>query len=270
MDWPAALVVVCGLMVGSFLNVCIHRIPRGQSVILRWSRCPHCETVLKPWENVPIAGFLLLRGKCSTCQARISWLYPIVEASTALLFFLLFSKYGLSWPLMVNAALFAMLVVLMAVDIFERILPDRITLGGLLAGFLVSPLQSGEFFQSEPFFLRLDAPWSSYLHSGMGALLGGGLLWLVAFLYLKIKKVEGMGFGDIKMMAMVGAFLGWRYAWLTIFWGSLMGAVLGSAYIYFFGKSTRYELPFGTFLGAGAIFTTLWGRDVLEWYLSLL
>ena len=268
MFWAHLIVLVSGVVVGSFLNVCIHRIPRGLSVIGPGSRCPHCDSPIRAWENIPLLSFTFLRGRCRYCDQPIGWIYPTVEAFTALLFYLLFLKYGFNSPFFLNAVFFSLLIILMFSDLFERILPDVITLSGLLCGLLVAPFQSPEFFQDDLFWVGGSKFWTHYLQSLSGIVVGGGTLWFVASLYLKLRKVEGMGFGDVKMMAMVGAFLGWRYAWLTIFCGSLLGALVGSLYIYLFGKNRRYELPFGTFLGVGAVITTLWGRDLLSWYLS--
>lgn len=254
-----ALVVFVGLIVGSFLNVCIHRLPKRQSVIFPRSRCPQCGRPIPAWENIPLLSYLFLRGKCAGCGHPISWVYPTVEAVTALSFFLLYRKFQMTLPLAVNAFLFAMLIVLVFIDLFERILPDLITLGGAVAGLLLSPVQSGEF-------LTGDSLWDSLSGSLLGAFLGGGILWLVAAAYLKIKRIEGMGFGDIKMMVMVGAFLGWRYAWMTIFLGSLIGAVVGALFILMFRKGRRYELPFGSFLGLAAMVAVLWGGRLLDWY----
>lgn len=267
--WDAG-VILLGLVIGSFLNVCIHRIPRGESIVRPASRCPQCNSLIRPWHNIPVLGYLLLRGRCADCGKPISPVYPAVEILTALLFELAFLKYGLSWPFGLALLFFSLLIVLNFIDLFERLLPDVLTLSGTLIGFLAAPLQSLEFFHSDPFLPEPTAWWTAYLHSGAGILLGGGILWLVAALYLKLRKVEGMGFGDIKMMCMVGAFLGWRYAWLTIFIGSLLGALIGSLYIYFLGKGRRYELPFGTFLAAGAVVAALWGVQLLESYLNLL
>lgn len=270
MDWTRFFVIAFGLAVGSFLNVCIYRIPRRRSVLLQRSRCPHCDAPVKPWENIPLLSFLLLRGRCRKCRGRISWVYPVVEALTAVLFYLLFLKYQFGSALYVNLVFFSMLVILLFVDLFERILPNVITLGGLGLGLVISPWQSREFMGADPLFSGLSGNWASYLQSLAGAVAGGGVLWLVGIVYLKLRKVEGMGFGDVKMMAMVGAFLGWRYTWVTIFLGSLLGAVVGSSFIYLLRKDRRYELPFGTFLGVSAMVTTLWGQDLLGWYLSLL
>ena len=149
MPWPDVLVIIFGLVIGSFLNVCIYRLPRHRTVVLSRSRCPHCDTPLKPWENIPLLSFLLLRGRCGTCGGAISWTYPLVEGLSALLFYLLFLKYHFGYPFFVNLVFFAMLVVLSFVDLYERILPDIATLGGLVVGLAVSPLQSERVFRRQ-------------------------------------------------------------------------------------------------------------------------
>ena len=261
-------VIAFGLAIGSFLNVCIHRIPRGQSITRPRSSCPHCHHSIRPWENIPVFSYLFLRGKCSQCGKRISWVYPTVEVVTGLTFYLLFLKYGFYPPVFVNMVFFGLLLILTFIDLFERILPNILTLGGAVFGFLVSPFQSGEFFYPFRFLDLPNVMWTHYVDSAIGILVGGGFLWFVAELYFRVRKIEGMGFGDIKMMAMVGAFLGWGYAWLTILMGSLLGAVVGSLFILISRKGRRYELPFGSFLAAGAIASTLWGRQVFSFYLS--
>ena len=191
-----------------------------------------------------------------------------MELVTGLTFYLLFLKYGFHTPVFVNMVFFGLLLILTFVDLFERILPNVLTLGGAVFGFLVSPFQSGEFFYPFRFLDLPNVMWTHYVDSVIGILVGGGFLWFVAELYFRVRKIEGMGFGDIKMMAMVGAFLGWGYAWLTILLGSLLGAVVGSLFILISRKGRRYELPFGSFLAAGAIASTLWGRQVFSFYLS--
>ncbi len=252
-------VVLFGLVIGSFLNVCIHRLPRSQSVVTPRSSCPHCGRLIRAWENIPVLSYLLLRGRCRGCQAAISWVYPVVELLTAGCLLLLHWKFGLSVVFAVNAVFFCLLIVLMFIDLFERLLPNLITFSGAAAGLLAAPWQASEF-------LGGGSAASQLFNSVLGAVFGGGMLWLVAWLYFRLKKIEGMGFGDIKMMVMVGAFLGWRMAWLTILLGSLSGALLGAAYILTLGKGRLYELPFGTFLAAGAMASVLWGNDLLSWY----
>ena len=255
------IALAVGLLVGSFLNVCIFRVPRGGSVVSPRSSCPACGHAIRAWENIPIISYLWLAGKCGGCRAPISWVYPLVEALTGTLFLLLFLKFDLSPPLFVNVFFFCALVVLVFIDLHERILPDVITLGGAAAGILLSP------FQADEILMASDVPWK-LLASLVGGFLGGGVLWLVAFAYFKIKKIEGMGFGDIKMMLMVGTFLGWRLTWLTIFLGSALGALIGGGFMLMMGKGKRYELPFGSFLGVGAVLATLYGMQLIGWYFA--
>ena len=260
-------VIVVGLMVGSFLNVCIYRAPRGRSVVQSRSACPHCNHPISALENIPVLSYLLLGRKCRQCGAGISWVYPLVEAFTGVLFYLLYITYGFQTPFWVNIVFFSILVILIFIDLFERLLPNVFTLGGLAFGFVMAPFQSGEFFPDlGP--ISLSAVLLRYVDSFLGVLMGAGFLWLVAEMYLRLKKVEGMGFGDIKMMAMVGAFLGWQLTWMTILLGSLMGALVGSFYIYVLGKGAKYELPFGSFLAVGAMISTLWGESLITAYLS--
>ncbi|MEE8348442.1 MAG: prepilin peptidase, partial [Acidobacteriota bacterium] len=231
-------ILVVGLIVGSFLNVCIHRVPRGRSVVHPRSACPHCNHSISALENIPVLSYLFLGGKCRQCGTGISWVYPLVEALTAVCFYLLFLKYGVQSPFLVNIVFFSILVILIFIDLFERLLPDVFTLGGLAFGFFMSPFQSGEFFPvAGP--MNLSGVLLRYYDSFLGVLMGAGFLWLVAEIYLRMKKVEGMGFGDIKMMAMVGAFLGWQHTWMTILLGSLLGALVGSLYIYVLSKGTK-------------------------------
>ncbi len=264
------LVGCLGLALGSFLNVCIFRVPKRKSVLWPRSFCPHCRRPLRVWENIPVLSFLWLRGHCRQCRHPIGWVHPTVEVSTAVLMLVLFDRFGLQPALFVNALFFSLLVVLVFIDLFERLLPDVITLSGTGAGFLLSSFQTASFFQDDSFLSRFEPFWIPFAGSLLGIVAGGGILWLVAILYLRIRKIEGLGFGDIKMMALVGAFLGWRYAWLTILMGSLLGVVLGSLYMLLSGRGRRYELPFGTFLGIAALGVTLWGPELLDWYFSFL
>src|SRR5690606_30391184 len=222
----SVLVFLFGLAIGSFLNVCIYRLPRNMSIVRPRSRCPHCDSPVRPWQNIPILSYFILRGRCASCGASISWFYPVVEILTAFLLLLAYLEFGLTAPFVVNGILFCLLIILVFIDLFERILPNVITLGGAVVGFLLSPLQSTELLRPLPSGLAEAPVAGALLASLVGALLGGGFLWLVAALYFRIRKIEGMGFGDIKMMLMVGAFLGWQFTWLTIFLGSLLGALL--------------------------------------------
>lgn len=262
------LVAAVGLIIGSFLNVCIFRIPQRESIVTPRSHCRHCGRALKPLENVPLFSYLIQRGRCRGCGKRISWVYPTVEALTALCYLLLFHRYGFSSALFVNLIFVSLLIVLVFVDLFERILPNVITLGGALLGFVLAPLQFSEFFTGPGTFWMGNSWLSSYANSLAGIMFGGGFLWAVAYLYLKLRKREGLGFGDIKMMGMVGAFAGWKAAWLTILVGSLLGAVIGGGFIFLSSKQRHYELPFGSFLGLTAIAVSIYGTDFLRWYLG--
>ncbi len=255
-----------GLAIGSFLGVCIYRMPRKKSVVRPRSRCTNCGRALRVLDNIPVLSYCLLKGKCRDCNHPISWMYPTVEILTAISLVLLFRKYELAPPFFVNGVFFCMLIVLLFIDLYHRILPNVITFGGVLLGLLFAPLQSSEFLHSQQALVLGGWYSASYVNSALGAAIGGGLLWLVAFLYLRLRRVEGLGLGDIKMMCMVGAFLGWQYAWVTIFLGSIMGVVVGGLYILVFGRGRRYELPFGSFLGLAAMLVTLYGPDLLSWY----
>jgi leader peptidase (prepilin peptidase) / N-methyltransferase len=260
-----AAAFISGLIIGSFLNVCIFRVPRGESTVRPASRCPHCKSPIPAWRNIPVLSYLLQAGKCAECGRPIGWFYPVVELMTGAAFAGAYIYYGPTPAFVYNAVLFSLLIALVFIDLFDRILPDAMTLGGMAFGFVFSPFQVPGFFTLE----LTAAGWMNvYFNSLIGIATGGGFLWLVAFLYLKVRKIEGMGFGDVKLMGMIGAFMGWKFALLTIFFGSLVGAVLGSAYIYTLGKGKAYELPFGTFLGLGAIAVNLWGVQLMGWYLS--
>ena len=267
-------IFLLGLTVGSFLNVCIYRIPQGESIVFPNSHCPHCGHAIRPYDNIPLVSFLVLKGKCRSCGDKISWQYPLVELSTAALFTWTFLLFGMEVRTAILWVFFSAIIVLIVVDLKTRILPDVITLWGILIGLafsLISPIEDGTT-RSLLRFLGWTAPDDrvlSLLDSLIGALICGGFLWLVAEAYLYIRKIEGLGFGDIKLMGMVGAFLGLKLALFTIMLGSLLGAIIGYAFIKLTGKSSRYELPFGSFLGIAAIVAALWGRDIMDWYFGL-
>lgn len=193
-----------------------------------------------------------------------------MEAVTGLLFTGLFLLYEFSPPFFVNSVFFCLLIILIFIDLDERILPDIFTLGGIGAGLLLSPLQDPGFFSMNipylPDSFIFQAIVSPLFNSLLGILFGAGFLWGVAWLYQKLRKVEGMGFGDVKMIAMIGAFTGWQLTWLTILMGSLLGALIGGGYIFCKGRGSKYELPFGTFLGIAAILAVFAGTLIIDWY----
>ncbi len=253
------LAFLAGLLVGSFLNVCVHRLPRDLSVVRPRSFCPACARTVAWYDNIPLVSFLLLKGCCRYCGARIGWRYPVVELLTALVFLLAVFQHGAGLQAAKLAVFGALLVGLVFADIETRILPDEMTLGGLVAGVVLSayvPLHAG--------LLHIFFPdWGPRILSVAESVLGAGVssfaLWGVGALYFKIRGREGLGFGDVKMVAMIGAFLGLHGALLTIMLGSLAGSVLGLAYILATRKAvSTYELPFGSFLGAAALFIAFW------------
>lgn len=266
-----------GLIIGSFLNVCIHRLPRGESVVSPRSHCPGCNHLIAAYDNIPLLSYLLLRGKCRHCHARISPLYFSVELTTGLLFLFLYLIFGLTVALAKFAVLTALLVVLTVTDWQTRLLPDRVTFPGMILGLLfsqVTPVGDG----GGRILLALvagmkEVPWrlDSLLDSLLGAVAGGGLLYLLGELYFRFRHKEGMGLGDVKMMAMAGFFLGPKLVLLTIWLASISGALLGGSFILLSRRDWRsFELPFGCFLGVAALVTVVWGKNILYWYLGYL
>ncbi len=253
------IVFVLGSLVGSFLNVCIYRIPRGLSVVMPSSRCPSCENPIKPWDNVPILSYLFLGGRCRYCGERISFRYPLVEGFNALCYAALLWRFGPGWDFPVYCFLCSALIVITFVDLDFQIIPDRITLPGIVIGIL-----TGSFLLPDP-FMRTDA--LGFSTSLIGAAGGFGFYYLVAWLSLAILKKEGMGGGDIKMMAMVGAFLGWKAVILTTFLGSLTGSIAGISMMVARGREKGSLLPFGPFLSIGAVISLFFGEEILRWYL---
>ena len=260
-----------GLAIGSFLNVCIHRLPKGESVVAPRSHCPNCQRLIAAYDNIPLVSYLLLGGKCRYCKTRISPLYFFIELTTGLLFLFSYSLFGWTALFAKQAVLGSLLIVLIVTDWRERLLLDRVTFPGMVMGLLFSlvvPIGDGAGLglarlaglEGLPLFAQ------SLLDALLGALAGGGLLYLLGEVYFRLRHREGMGLGDVKMMAMVGCFLGPKLALLTILLGSFMGAALGLLFILVFRKDTSYELPFGSFLGVAAFAASLWGWPVLTWY----
>jgi leader peptidase (prepilin peptidase)/N-methyltransferase len=242
---------VIGAVVGSFLNVCIHRLPAGQSVVHPPSHCPSCGARIRSRDNIPLLSFALLRGSCRSCGAAISLRYPIVEALTGGLFVLLFYRNGLSPTLAVYAAFVAALIVVSFIDLDHQIIPDVISLPGIVLGLVVSALGQGP----------------PLLDSMVGVLVGGGVLYAVAVGYRAFTGREGMGGGDIKLLAMIGAFLGWRGVLVTLIVGSFTGAVVGTSLIVARRTESRIPIPFGPFLALGAMCALAFGDQLIEWYL---
>jgi leader peptidase (prepilin peptidase)/N-methyltransferase len=249
-----ALVAAFGLALGSFFNVCIYRVPRRESLVAPGSHCPACGRALRWYENVPLLSYLALGGRCRTCRAPISAVYPLIEFAAAAIAVTWYLSFGPSL-LFVSRVVFAFaLIVLFVIDLQHRILPNVITLPGIVAGFLFSLVAS-----PDP-----HAPgwWSSLV----GIFLGGGVLWLIAEAYYRVRHEEGLGMGDVKMIAMIGAFLGWKLMLLVLVLSSLFGSLVGLAIIVARRGSMKYALPFGSFLTVGALIASLVGQRIVEWY----
>jgi leader peptidase (prepilin peptidase)/N-methyltransferase len=256
--FASVYVVLVGLVLGSFLNVCIHRLPLGLSVVRPPSRCPSCRTEIRWYQNVPVLSWLFLLGRCASCGARISWRYPLVEVLTGALALSLWHAYGPSIAFFIAAGFGMALVVLFFTDYDHQLLPDRVTLVGFAAGMAVA--WWNPFLGPE----GLPRVWSAV----SGAALGSGVLWGIGALYTKLRGVEAMGMGDVKMMAMVGAFTGPKGVLFTLFFASLLGAAIGLALIPLRGRTLKDALPFGCFLAPAAFAALLVGRQLVERYLA--
>jgi len=242
-----------GLSLGSFLNVCIYRIPLKQSIAHPPSSCPHCGERIRFYDNIPLLSYLFLMGRCRQCGHRISLRYPIVEGLTGLLSLMLFTTYGISFQYLLLLLFSATLVTISFIDLDHRIIPDLLSLPGVAAGWAVSLF-----------------PWSVYwLDSLIGTVAGGGSLYLVATVYERVTGREGMGGGDIKLLAMIGAWMGWQALPLIVLIASLTGAVIGSVFILCAGEGYRFRIPFGPFLSSGALLYLFFGQDLTRWYFGL-
>lgn len=248
------IAVILGLVIGSFLNVCIYRIPRNLSIVFPSSRCPVCGGAIRPWDNIPVISYLFLMGRCRNCKAKISSRYPLVETLNACLYAAVAWRYGIGLNSVVYACLCSSMIVITFIDLDFQIIPDRITLSGIPIG-----LMAGSLFLPDP-FMRADL--LGYRASLAGMVSGGGFFYLVAVL-----SRGGMGGGDIKMMAMVGALMGWKAVFLTTFLGSLAGSAVGIFLMVFKGKGRKTKVPFGPFLALGSLITLFFGQEILLWYL---
>ncbi len=250
--YAVALALLIGLSVGSFLNVCIYRMPQRLSIVSPPSRCGACGHQLRWYENIPVLSYVALGARCRKCRARISLQYPIVELVTAALFAGLCWWYGPT-PLFAVRALFAAaMVALFAIDLKHQILPNQITLPGIVAGLLLNGL--------------LGTGW---IDSLLGIAVGGGVLFLVAEAYYRIRHEEGLGMGDVKMLAMIGAFLGWKLALVTLVLSSIVGSVIGVGVMIVKREGLKYALPYGTFLALAALVAAVAGDALVAWYLGL-
>jgi leader peptidase (prepilin peptidase)/N-methyltransferase len=241
-------IIILGLIIGSFLNVVIYRLPIKKSVVFPRSSCPECQNLISFYDNIPVISFLILRGRCRRCKSRISIQYPLVEILTAFSFWLTFHVYGDSILYTVFTSLFlCFLIVLALIDLEHMILPDELTLGGGLIFLLFS------FFNPEISF------WDAFASAFGAALVFAGLY----FFYLKVRKIEGLGFGDVKMMIFLGAFLGSKKLLVALLLSSFFGLIVGGFLIIFKKKNLKFQLPFGTFLGLGSYISVFWGYEIL-------
>jgi leader peptidase (prepilin peptidase) / N-methyltransferase len=241
-----------GLSVGSFLNVVIHRLPRKSSVVRPGSRCPGCGYELRWFDNIPVLSWLFLKGRCRKCRTPISIRYPIVEILTMLVFLLHWWVFGWTVLLWVRIGFACALIALFAIDLEHHLLPDRITLPGVAVGLIVS----------------LIVP-PGILDAILGTILGGGVLWAIGEAYYRYSGQEGMGGGDVKMLAMVGAFLGWKLVLVTLVLSSVTGSLIGMTVIAARRGDMKYALPYGTFLAAAALLASLVGDRIVAWYTGL-
>lgn len=252
--WAETLFVfIFGLLWGSFANVVIYRFPKGESVVRPRSHCTKCQKMISWYDNIPIFSWLILRGRCRRCSAAISWRYPLVELITGVLFALIFLKYGIAWVTAEYIVFAWMLIVVSFIDFDLMILPDVFTLSGIVLGLVGAALN----------------PERDFLSSLYGVLIGGGFLWLVAYLYLLIRKEEGMGGGDIKLLAWIGAVLGWPAVPFVVLASSLVGSVVGLSLALRGEAGLKSVIPFGPYLALAAILFLLGGERIGLWYISL-
>ena len=241
-----------GLIVGSFSNVCIYRIPRNESVVYPASHCPKCRTTIRPFDNIPVLSYILLRGRCRHCKSKISIRYPVVEFLTGLIYLTIYLIYGLSIQTLIYVILSSALIIITFIDLNEQIIPDVISLPGIAIGFILS------------FFVH----YISFINSALGVVIGGGIILVISLGGSVIYKKEAMGGGDVKLAAMIGAFLGWRYIIISLFLGFFLGALIGIILIMTKVKKREDVIPFGPFIVLGSLITLLWGEQIISWYLG--
>lgn len=246
------LIFILGLIVGSFSNVCIYRIPKNKSIIYPASHCPKCHSKIKPVDNIPLLSYILLKGRCRNCKSKISIQYPIVEFLTGLIYLIVYLIYGLSFQTLIYIILSSALVIIAFIDLNEQIVPDVISLPGIVIGFILSFL----------------VPYISFINSALGVVVGGGIILIIGLAGSVIFKKEAMGGGDVKLAAMIGAFLGWRYVVISLFLGFFLGALVGIFLILLKIKSREDVVPFGPFIILGSFITLLWGDKIISWYIG--
>jgi leader peptidase (prepilin peptidase)/N-methyltransferase len=254
-EWLMYTVVgTLGALIGSFLNVCIFRLPRSESIVWPGSHCPSCSHPIEFYDNIPLLSYLWLGGRCRACRTGISIRYPLVEATNALGYLTILWYFGPTWTSALYALLFSALVVVTGTDLTHKMIPNVITLPGIVIGLIGA-------------VTVLPVDW---MNSVLGLTVGGGLLWLLAWLSPYLFGKEGMGGGDIKLLAMIGAFLGWKPALLTIMIGSLTGSIIGVSLIALHIIKRDDYIPFGPFIVLGALLSLFFAQPLLDWYQGLL
>ena len=248
------IVFIFGAVIGSFLNVCIYRMPRSKSIVTPGSFCPNCEKPIKFYDNVPIISYIILGGKCRHCGAKISLRYPFVELLTAAIFLMIYRRWGLSYELFIQMFFVSLLIAVTFIDYDFQIIPDILSIGGLIAGIAISFIR--------PNFRFLDALY--------GVLLGGGVLFVIAYGYQLITKREGMGGGDIKLLAMIGAFTGLKGVLFSLIGGSLIGTIVGIPLMLIKKENTKYAIPFGPFLSLSALIFLFFGERIVYKFLNVI
>jgi leader peptidase (prepilin peptidase)/N-methyltransferase len=249
MSMAYPFVVLVGLLIGSFLNVCIYRMPRDLSVVWPASRCTACGREISWYENIPVLSWVFLHGRCRTCGEPISLMYPLIELLTAGVFAATYAVFGPEFLFAIRAVFGASMIVLFVIDLQHQILPNEITLPGIVVGLAAS--------------LMAEPGWRDAL---IGAAAGGGMLWFVAWGYERLRHQQGLGFGDVKMLAMIGAFLGWKLMLLTLVGASILGSLTAGVLMVTGRADWQSKLPLGTFLAATAVPVGLVGNAVVAWY----
>jgi leader peptidase (prepilin peptidase)/N-methyltransferase len=254
-----ALVTLLGLLIGSFLNVVVHRVPRRESILHPASHCPQCGHVLRAWENIPVVSWLILRGRCHDCRASIAWRYPALELLTALFSLVVAWQWSFRWSLLPALIFTWALLALTLIDLETQLLPDRITKPGMLLGLLLNASA----------LLGPGVALTTPLNALLGIVLGYGSLWLLATGYLKMTGKYGMGGGDLKLLGMIGAWLGWQAVFLTLFIAAISGGIVAMI-LLLSGKGRDYAIPFGPYLALGGWLMLLWPSTIIGGYLHFL
>ena len=253
MDLISIYLFAIGACIGSFLNVCIYRLPEEKSIISPPSHCPYCKNKLKWYHNIPILSYIFLRGKCAFCGKKISIRYFVVEFLAGIFLIINYNIYRFSFDFFFYSIFIYLLLIVIFADLKYMIIPDEVSIGGIIAGFVLS------FFSNS----------ITFKDSIIGIIIGGGILYLVIILYYFATKKEGMGGGDVKLLAMIGAFLGYKSILFVIFAGSLIGTLIGVPFMLIKGKDKNFAIPFGPFLSIAAIIYLYEGEKILNWYLNL-